>query len=233
MTQWNHGYQATLDARSADVLFDSGLRFKDLNKNGRIDVYEDWRQPVDERVSDLLSQMTLEEKAGMLMIDQLNAEAHGGLPDQAAQYVEGREDDALHLPEYCDKLTLRRWRWDVFRSADYAIRGRTVYERDAGVLRINSSWHSSTVQVQPQEPSRPSRQRWPGCFSWAFSAWPKEAGLAATRDMELIAEFARTVAREWTRPRSQSNVWLFVGPGYRATLVQGNRDLHRRRRSCE
>ena len=31
----------------------------------------------------------------------------------------------------------------------------------------------------------------------AFSEWPKEAGLAATRDMELIGDFARTMGAEW------------------------------------
>ncbi len=38
----------------------------DLNKNGRRDVYEDPAQPVDRRVEDLLSQMTLEEKTCQL-----------------------------------------------------------------------------------------------------------------------------------------------------------------------
>lgn len=34
----------------------------DLNKNGKKDIYEDPAQPIDSRVNDLLSQMTLEEK---------------------------------------------------------------------------------------------------------------------------------------------------------------------------
>lgn len=34
----------------------------DFNKNGRKDVYEDPKQPVEKRITDLLSQMTLEEK---------------------------------------------------------------------------------------------------------------------------------------------------------------------------
>jgi len=34
----------------------------DFNKNGVMDVFEDPSQPVDKRVEDLLSQMTLEEK---------------------------------------------------------------------------------------------------------------------------------------------------------------------------
>src|SRR6266403_1696358 len=34
----------------------------DLNKNGKMDVYENPRAPIDKRIDDLLSQMTLEEK---------------------------------------------------------------------------------------------------------------------------------------------------------------------------
>jgi beta-glucosidase len=36
------------------------FRFLDLNKNGKLDVYEDPRQPLDARVEDLLSQMTVD-----------------------------------------------------------------------------------------------------------------------------------------------------------------------------
>ena len=41
-----------------------GYVFRDLNKNGKLDVYEDVRQPVELRIKDLLKQMTLEEKIG-------------------------------------------------------------------------------------------------------------------------------------------------------------------------
>src|SRR6201986_1890365 len=34
----------------------------DLNKNGKKDIYEDSTQPIEARLSDLISQMTLEEK---------------------------------------------------------------------------------------------------------------------------------------------------------------------------
>jgi beta-glucosidase-like glycosyl hydrolase len=36
---------------------------RDLNKNGAIEPYEDWHQPIQARVNDLLGRMTLEEKA--------------------------------------------------------------------------------------------------------------------------------------------------------------------------
>ena len=41
-------------------------QFRDLNHNGTMEPYEDPSLPVEERVSDLLGRMTLEEKAGLL-----------------------------------------------------------------------------------------------------------------------------------------------------------------------
>lgn len=76
--------QPLLGARSASIIEKHGLRFKDLNKNGKLDKYEDWRLTPEERSSDLLSKMTVDEKAGFMMINSLNmvgtraAEASGG-----------------------------------------------------------------------------------------------------------------------------------------------------------
>lgn len=48
------------------ILEVDSLKFKDLNKNGKLDVYEDWRKDTDERIADLISQMTPEEEVGLL-----------------------------------------------------------------------------------------------------------------------------------------------------------------------
>lgn len=58
--------QVELEAHVKNIIEVDGLKFKDLNGNGTLDVYEDWRQPVDARVDDLLSQMTLDEEIGLL-----------------------------------------------------------------------------------------------------------------------------------------------------------------------
>lgn len=60
-TQAELGY---LDGVTA-ILDVDGLKFKDLNNNGALDPYEDWREDVDVRIKDLYDQMTLEEKAGL------------------------------------------------------------------------------------------------------------------------------------------------------------------------
>lgn len=58
--------QVRLEARTKEIIEVDGLKFKDLNGNGQLDVYEDWRQDIDARVNDLLSQMTIDEEIGLL-----------------------------------------------------------------------------------------------------------------------------------------------------------------------
>jgi beta-glucosidase len=42
------------------------LQFRDFNRNGKLDVYEDYRKSIGQRAQDLLSKMTLEEKLAQL-----------------------------------------------------------------------------------------------------------------------------------------------------------------------
>ena len=44
-----------------------GFAFKDLNQNGVLDPYEDWRLPVEERISDLAARMSPEQIAGLML----------------------------------------------------------------------------------------------------------------------------------------------------------------------
>ncbi|MDO5422206.1 MAG: glycoside hydrolase family 3 N-terminal domain-containing protein [Eubacteriales bacterium] len=48
------------------ILEVDGLKFKDLNKNGTLDVYEDWREETDTRIADLIGQMDAKEEVGLL-----------------------------------------------------------------------------------------------------------------------------------------------------------------------
>ncbi len=48
------------------ILEADGLKFKDMNKNGALDAYEDWRLDTDTRIADLIAQMTPEEEVGLL-----------------------------------------------------------------------------------------------------------------------------------------------------------------------
>jgi len=61
----------------APVLTVDGLSFRDLNKNGTLDIYEDSRAEREQRVNDLLSQMTLEEKAGTMFVSMIGMTPKG------------------------------------------------------------------------------------------------------------------------------------------------------------
>ncbi len=54
------------------------MSFKDLNKNGALDKYEDWRLPVDERAKDVASKMTIEQIAGLMLYSGHQAVPAGG-----------------------------------------------------------------------------------------------------------------------------------------------------------
>ncbi|MGV6989137.1 glycoside hydrolase family 3 protein [Testudinibacter sp. P17/SS/0325] len=59
--------QPHLSYRNVPLLQIGQSQFKDLNRNGRLDPYEDWRLAAETRADDLLAQMNLAEKAGMIM----------------------------------------------------------------------------------------------------------------------------------------------------------------------
>lgn len=61
------------------TLKEGDFEYRDLNKNGKLDIYEDSRQAIDKRVEDLLSQMTVEEKAGAMFITMAGMNSDGSL----------------------------------------------------------------------------------------------------------------------------------------------------------
>lgn len=64
--QSEYSLDESVKQKSRLIQTENGFAYRDLNKNGKLDIYEDPRQPITSRVEDLLSQMTLAEKAGML-----------------------------------------------------------------------------------------------------------------------------------------------------------------------
>lgn len=58
--------QAKLGTTVKNLIEVDGLQFKDLNGNGQLDVYENWRADIEDRVTNLMSQMTLKEKTMLL-----------------------------------------------------------------------------------------------------------------------------------------------------------------------
>src|SRR5689334_25350429 len=65
---------------------EDGVAFRDLNHNGRMEPYEDPRLPLDQRVEDLLSRMTLEEKCGLMFHTMLAPNPDGSLMEGQGRY---------------------------------------------------------------------------------------------------------------------------------------------------
>jgi len=55
------------DEKNPPLLTVDGLQFADLNRNGKLDVYEDYRRTIEDRVNDLVAQMTDDEKASFVL----------------------------------------------------------------------------------------------------------------------------------------------------------------------
>jgi beta-glucosidase len=60
-------YPKDLKTKVDPIIMVDGFTFSDFNKNGKLDKYEDYRLPMQDRVQDLLSKMTDDEKASMLI----------------------------------------------------------------------------------------------------------------------------------------------------------------------
>jgi beta-glucosidase len=71
-----------LEYAEVKTITDNGFTFRDLNKNGKLDSYEDSRKPIEDRVNDLLSQMTLEEKAGTMFINMVGIGKDGSIAEK-------------------------------------------------------------------------------------------------------------------------------------------------------
>jgi beta-glucosidase len=190
--------QPLIEHRAVDLIHEKQYIFKDLNKNQKLDVYEDWRQPLDKRVANLVSQMTLQEKVGMLLINTLNAGEKGTLTEGAVDYIENQK-----MTRFIFRNTIKNN--PVNTGAGNGFAGVQI-----------SPYEAAQFMNAVQELSERTRLGIPSLFksnsrnhmeidaraginveSGSFSSWPKESGLAATRDMDLIADFAKIMAEEW------------------------------------
>lgn len=198
IAQKGNTYQPVIEHRAVNILHDKQFHFKDLNKNNSLDVYEDWRKPLDLRVANLVSLMTLEEKVGMLLINTLNAGEKGKMTDAAVDLIEKQK-----MTRFIFRNTIKSN--PVSTGAGNGFAGAQI-----------SPFEAAQFMNAVQELSERTRLGIPALFksnsrnhiefdaraginveSGSFSSWPKESGLAATRDMELIADFAKIMAEEW------------------------------------
>ena len=191
--------QPVLGARVVDILRVDGALFKDLDKNGKLDPYEDWRRPVAERVDDLVSRMTLEEKAGLMVGPSLPMGPGGAVSEQP---VYGRNPFsggpvAMVSPGTTDALYKRHIVQFINREDREP---KTMATWTNAVQQLAEGRRLGTPVLFVTNPR--NHYGAPASFGIAeagsaFSQWPGTLGLAATRDPALVEEFASIAAREY------------------------------------
>ncbi|MFJ6677625.1 glycoside hydrolase family 3 protein [Microbacterium sp. NPDC091382] len=163
-----------------------GTRYRDLNRNGVMDPYEDPRLPVAERVADLVSRLSLEEKAG-LMIQTIVPTTTDGEVDgpstmpgrtAAREFIEGLHVTHLNIHQIPDPRAMARWVNGLQRVA--AASGHGI-----PVTISTDPRHSFTENVGAS------------FTAGHLSAWPEPLGLGALADPGFVREFADIARREY------------------------------------
>ncbi len=185
--------QPVLGARSKPLLTQDGRQFKDANGNGKLDVYEDWRRPLQERIDDLVAQMTLEEKAGLMLIDTLNADPLGALPAQASNFIQNQKMSRFI---FRNVVTIPATGLQVTPEQAAKFTNAVQEMSEASRLGIPALFKSNARNHFDKDPRVGINEA-----SGAFSEFPKEAGLAAAAlgsgDMGLVKNFATVMGSEW------------------------------------
>ncbi|MFC4801952.1 glycoside hydrolase family 3 N-terminal domain-containing protein [Neobacillus sp. GCM10023253] len=174
--------QPEIEAAKKGVLTADGKQFRDLDGDRSLDPYEDWRKPVNERVADLVSKMTLAEKAGMMLIN-----THTPIANPAdGRYVSA--DDPMIVGKNMRHVIFRQTP-TVDVIAKYTNQLQELAEESRlgipVVVTSNPRNHASTDYTNNSD----------GAGMHTF--WPGPLGFAAARDAEAVKEFGQIAAKEW------------------------------------
>ncbi|MER5353246.1 glycoside hydrolase family 3 N-terminal domain-containing protein [Kitasatospora sp. NPDC002551] len=153
-----------------------GTPFRDLNHNGTMEPYEDPRLPVEERVEDLLTRMTLEEKAALMLHGRMLPGDNGPFPS-GDHLITERGLTAFGMMAVPDARTMAAWNNHV---QDLAAAGR---------LGIPVTLASDPRHGFTENPAT-------AFTGGGFSTGPEPIGLAATDDPALVEEYAALIGRE-------------------------------------
>lgn len=181
-------FKAKQKLTEAKILTENGFQFRDLNKNGKLDVYEDSRQDAESRTNDLLSQMTLEEKAGLMWHPPIGV---------------GKKGEVL------GKLNIAALNfnstWDVIVNKKFNHFNLFMIPKSAQL----AEWYNAVQKIAEQTrlgiPITISSDPRHGINNFIgtdlldsdFSKWPEPIGLAATGDSALVAEFGEIANQEY------------------------------------
>lgn len=183
------------------LIEDDGYVFKDLNRNGKLDKYEDWRLGFEERAIDLASQLSEEEIAGLMLYS-----AHQQIPAQSSGYGASTYNGKT-LEESGAKPSDLSDEQKAFLKDDNL---RAVLITKVQSPEVAAQWNNN-VQAYvegmghgiPANNSSDPRHETTANAEYNYGAggeisqWPTSLGLAATFSPELVKRFGQIASKEY------------------------------------
>ncbi len=161
------------------IITKGGYAFKDLNRNGKLDVYEDWRKDPVARAKDLASKLSIEEIAGMMLYSGHQAVNGPEITDAQRKFLKEDNLRAVLMTRVSSSADAARWNNNV----QVFVEGF-----GHGVPANNSS--------DPRHGAQATAEFDAG-NGGSISMWPSSLGMAATFDPGLVEEFGRIASKEY------------------------------------
>ncbi|RIJ54513.1 glycoside hydrolase family 3 protein, partial [Clavibacter phaseoli] len=165
-------------AGSAPIITVDGLRFRDLDKDGALTPYEDWRLSSGDRAADLVARMSPEERAGLLM--------HASLTNVGDAYDRAAFDPLLaerHITTYISRLGADA---PTLAREHNALQEAAEAERWGVPLKISTDPRHGFTVTEGQTVSNGD-----------FSPFPDPIGMGAVDDPATTLEMGRIIAAEY------------------------------------
>jgi len=179
----------------------NGMAFKDLNRNGQLDAYEDWRLPVDERAKDLARRLSLEEIAGLMLYSP-----HQSLPARTTGYFAGTYKGKVYKEGEADPSDLTDQQQKFLRDDNLRHVLVTTVQSPEVAARWNNKLQAFCESVGKGIPANTSsdprhgtvaRAEYNAAAGGRISMWPSSLGMAATFNPALVEQFGRIAAAEY------------------------------------
>ncbi len=178
--------QPVFGATTFNLVKVDGYAFKDMNRNGKIDPYEDWRLSAEARADDLLSRMTLDEKAGLMM--------HGTAPTVSDPSGIGL-GGAYDLAALQDLVVKQYVNTFITRMAGDTANMAAQYNKLQALSE--TSRHGIPVSISTDPRHHFQYTVGASAATSGFSQWPETLGLAAIGDDALVRRFGDIARQEY------------------------------------
>lgn len=180
-----------LAGEPAPTLTINGHTFRDLNKNGSLDIYEDVNAPIEERVEDLITQMNVEEKAGMLFSHFLSMNKDGSLME-----IPTFSDPFSFLTESTSTTILKKKMTQVQNLGGDSAKIYAQWNNNLQKLAERTRLGIPVTLISDPRHGNTSMAGASAASKW-ISTWPSQLGLGATRDSALVREFGDIARQEY------------------------------------